>query len=99
VISYAALSLPSLAAGLAAPSWGLETTGYLYVGFVGALSLGAALHAGRPRAHRPTGDPIAPGMSTARQDKLYASFDDGGASRQNHRITSPVHQRFRIRKP
>lgn len=57
VISYAALSLPSLAAGVAAPSWGLETTGYLYVGIVGALSLGAALHAGRPRAHRRTADP------------------------------------------
>ncbi|MGW3448825.1 MFS transporter [Streptomyces sp. NPDC001076] len=58
VISYAAVSLPALAAGLAAPSWGLETTGYLYVGFVGALSLGAALHAGRSRAHRPMGDPM-----------------------------------------
>jgi MFS family permease len=58
VISYAALSLPSLAAGLAAPSWGLAATGYLYVGFVGALSLVAALHAGRSRAHRPTGDPM-----------------------------------------
>ncbi|MEW1685489.1 MFS transporter [Streptomyces sp. NPDC093594] len=58
VISYAALSLPSLAAGAAVPSWGLETTGYLYVGFVGALSLGAALHAGRSRAHRPTGGPM-----------------------------------------
>ncbi|KUN81058.1 hypothetical protein AQJ66_24785 [Streptomyces bungoensis] len=62
VISYAALSLPSLAAGVAAPSWGLRTTGYLYVGFVGALALGAALHAGRSRAHRPMGDP----MRTAR---------------------------------
>ncbi|MFF4305375.1 MFS transporter [Streptomyces sp. NPDC001601] len=58
VISYAAVSLPALAAGVAAPSWGLETTGYLYVGFVGALSLGAALHAGRSRAHRPMGDPM-----------------------------------------
>ncbi|GHE92666.1 MFS transporter [Streptomyces spiralis] len=58
VISYAALSLPALAAGLAAPSWGLETTGYLYVGFVGALSLGAALHAGRSRTHGPGGDPM-----------------------------------------
>jgi hypothetical protein len=58
VISYAAVSLPALAAGVAAPSWGLETTGYLYVGFVGTLSLGAALHAGRSRAHRPMGDPV-----------------------------------------
>jgi hypothetical protein len=67
VISYAALSLPSLAAGLAAPSWGLETTGYLYVGFVGALSVAAALHAGRSRAHRPTGDP----MRTARESEPH----------------------------
>lgn len=64
VISYASLSLPSLAAGLAAPSWGLQTTGYSYVGFVGALSLGAALHAGRSRAHRPTGDPIRTGWES-----------------------------------
>ncbi|WP_405670207.1 MFS transporter [Streptomyces sp. NBC_01230] len=67
VISYAALSLPSLAAGLAAPSWGLETTGYLYVGFGGALSVAAALHAGRSRAHRPTGDP----MRTARESEPH----------------------------
>ncbi|MFF4138518.1 hypothetical protein ACFY1B_45390 [Streptomyces mirabilis] len=64
VISYAALSLPALAAGLAAPSWGLETTGHLYVGFVGALSLGAALHAGRSRARRPSGDPIRTGWES-----------------------------------
>ncbi|MDX2644916.1 MFS transporter [Streptomyces sp. PA03-1a] len=55
VISYAALSLPALAAGFAAPVWGLETTGYLYVGFVGVLSMGAALHAGRSRALGPLG--------------------------------------------
>ncbi|MBW8798205.1 MAG: MFS transporter [Streptomyces sp.] len=64
VISYAALSLPALAAGLAAPSWGLEATGYLYVGFVGTLSLGAALHAGRSHAHRPTSDPIRTGRES-----------------------------------
>ncbi|MEU6656406.1 MFS transporter [Streptomyces sp. NPDC046900] len=66
VIGYAALSLPSLAAGLAAPSWGLKTTGYLYVGFVGALSLGAALHAARSRTHRPTAHPIRPGRERGR---------------------------------
>jgi hypothetical protein len=69
VISYAALSLPSLAAGLAAPSWGLETTGYLYVGFVGALSLGAALHAGRAvrsEAHRQS-DTHGPGKRTSQR--------------------------------
>jgi MFS family permease len=49
VVSYAALSLPSLAAGLVAPVWGLETTGYLYIGCVGLLSLLAALNAGRQR--------------------------------------------------
>jgi predicted MFS family arabinose efflux permease len=58
VVSYAALGLPSLAAGLAAPSWGLETTSYLYAAFVGVLSVGAAIHAGRRclasrRGHRP----------------------------------------------
>jgi MFS family permease len=59
VISYAALGLPALAAGLAAPSWGLETTSYVYAALVGALSLGAALHAGRYRlAARP--DPTPP---------------------------------------
>ena len=52
VISYAALGLPSLAAGLAAPSWGLETTSYLYIALVGALSLSVALPAGRRLASR-----------------------------------------------
>jgi predicted MFS family arabinose efflux permease len=49
VISYAALGLPSLGAGLMAPSWGLETTSYLYAAFVAALSVTATLHAGRRR--------------------------------------------------
>ena len=53
VVSYAALGLPSLAAGLAAPSWGLQTTSYLYIAFIGALSLSATLHAGRHLASRP----------------------------------------------
>ena len=52
VVSYAALGLPSLAAGLAAPSWGLETTSYLYIALVGALSLTATLFAGRHLASR-----------------------------------------------
>jgi predicted MFS family arabinose efflux permease len=56
VISYAALSLPSLAAGLVAPLWGLATTGYLYIAGVGVLSLGAAVHAGRRRAHQHPAD-------------------------------------------
>jgi MFS family permease len=49
VISYAALGLPSLGAGLVAPSWGLETTSYVYAAFVAALSVTATLHAGRRR--------------------------------------------------
>jgi MFS family permease len=52
LVSYAALGLPALAAGLAAPSWRLSTTSYLYIAFIGALSLTAALHAGRHLASR-----------------------------------------------
>jgi MFS family permease len=52
VVSYVALGLPSLAAGLAAPSWGLQTTSYLYTGFIGALSLIATFYAGRHLASR-----------------------------------------------
>ena len=57
VVSYAALSIPSVAAGLAVPSLGLPITGYLYIVFVGALSLSAAVYAGRNRhaSHRRTG--------------------------------------------
>ena len=57
VISYAALGLPALAAGLAAPSWGLESTSYLYAALVGALSLAAALHGGRRLVSRPDPPP------------------------------------------
>jgi MFS family permease len=53
VVGYAALGVPALAAGLAAPSWGLETTSYLYISFIGALSLSATLHAVRYRPSRP----------------------------------------------
>ncbi len=45
VVSYAAMSLPSLAAGLAARAWGLQITAYLYIAGVGVLSLLAAVHA------------------------------------------------------
>ncbi|MEU1630297.1 hypothetical protein ABZ746_34380 [Streptomyces sp. NPDC020096] len=55
VVRYAALIVPSLAAGLLAPSWGLKTTSYLYIGFVGVLSLIALTHADRSRADGPTG--------------------------------------------
>jgi MFS family permease len=53
VVSYTALGVPSLAAGLAAPWWGLETTSYLYIAVIGVLSLSAALYAGRHLASRP----------------------------------------------
>jgi MFS family permease len=72
LVSYAALGLPSLAAGLAAPSWGLATTSYLYTSFIGALSVGAALHAGRhlafrPNQSRPSRLP-SPGQAAGRRD-------------------------------
>ncbi|OBF38068.1 hypothetical protein A5724_10010 [Mycobacterium sp. ACS1612] len=59
VVSYAALGLPSLAAGLVAPLWGLKTTGYLYAAFVAAVSVAATLDAARrrrtaaPKPHAP----------------------------------------------
>jgi MFS family permease len=52
VVSYLALSLPALAAGLVAPSWGLRTTGYVFIAFVAVLSVTAAVHA--MRTHRDT---------------------------------------------
>ncbi len=51
VASYAALALPSLVAGLAAPSWGLKSTTYAYIAFIGALAAIAALTP-RPTAER-----------------------------------------------
>jgi len=66
LVSYAALGLPSLAAGLAAPQWGLQNTSYLYTAFIGALSVVAAIYAARrltcqpdqslPRRVQPAGD-------------------------------------------
>ncbi|MEU7305301.1 MFS transporter [Streptomyces sp. NPDC007206] len=53
VVSYAALSLPALAAGLLAPVWGLRTTSLLYVGFVGSLSLITLVRAAGSPADRP----------------------------------------------
>lgn len=52
VVSYAALGVPSVAAGLAAPLWGLQTTSYLYTAFIVALSLSATYYAGRHLAFR-----------------------------------------------
>src|SRR6185437_11338884 len=43
VVSYTALSVPSLAAGLLAGWWGLESTAYLYIAFVAVLSVIAAV--------------------------------------------------------
>ncbi|POX60130.1 MFS transporter [Streptomyces sp. Ru62] len=69
VVSYAALSLPALAAGLLAPARGLRTTSFLYIAFVGALSLLALVHAARSGAGGPsgrdTGSPRRAGASTA----------------------------------
>jgi MFS family permease len=52
VISYAAMSLPALGAGAVAPSWGLATTGYVYIAFVVVLALSAATHAARMHVRR-----------------------------------------------
>ncbi|MGY4650216.1 MFS transporter [Mycobacterium sp. URHB0021] len=72
VVSYAALGLPSLAAGLAAPSSGLQNTTYLYLAFIGALSLSAALHTGRHLTSRPDHSrpsrPWSPGQAAKRRD-------------------------------
>ncbi|MEU6342886.1 MFS transporter [Streptomyces sp. NPDC046977] len=52
VVSYAALSLPALAAGLLAPAWGLRTTSFAFIGFVGVLSAVALAHARDARSAR-----------------------------------------------
>lgn len=90
VISCAALSLPSLAAALAAPSWGRETAGYLYVGFVGALSLGAALHAGRSPAHRPSGDPVRTGWGKRISQRTVPLLSAPHVLRRQHPQSSLV---------
>lgn len=61
LVSYAALGLPSVAAGLATPWWGLAATSYLYTAFVGTLSLFATLHAARrsTRTAGPSGKALA----------------------------------------
>jgi MFS family permease len=70
VVSYAALGLPSLAAGLAAPVWGLRTTSFVYVAVVGALSAVAACTATRPvhPLRRPAEPPQSP-QHTTRKDR------------------------------
>jgi MFS family permease len=45
LVSYASLSIPALAAGLAAPSWGLEATSYAFIGFVALFSAWALARA------------------------------------------------------
>jgi hypothetical protein len=47
LLSYASLSIPSLAAGIVAPSWGLEATSYSFIGFVGLFSTAALVRACR----------------------------------------------------
>ncbi|MET7749708.1 MFS transporter [Micromonospora sp. NPDC005367] len=56
VVSYSALSVPSLAAGLLARWWGLETTAYLYIAFVAVLAVLAVVHAGRQSTRRRSAD-------------------------------------------
>lgn len=65
VVSYTALSIPALAAGLLARRWGLEATAYLYLAFVAALSVTAAVHAGRSKDRR-RADDEGPGSFPAR---------------------------------
>jgi hypothetical protein len=65
--------LPFLAAGLVAPLWGLETTGYLYIAFVGALSVGAAIHAGWRRAHEHRADSTPAVCETTQERNGHAS--------------------------
>ncbi|MFB7288472.1 MFS transporter [Actinacidiphila glaucinigra] len=81
LVSYAALSLPALAAGLAAPVWGLETTGYVYTGIVGALAMSAAVHAGRSHAHGPTGLPVGTGAPTGGPSRPCGTGTRGPARR------------------
>jgi predicted MFS family arabinose efflux permease len=45
VLSYLSLSIPVFAAGITAPSWGLEVASYAYIGFVGVLSVAAFVSA------------------------------------------------------
>ena len=60
VVSYAALGIPAFAAGLAALSWGLKTTSYLYISFIAVLSVSAALHAAKttPTTRPPATTPL-----------------------------------------
>jgi predicted MFS family arabinose efflux permease len=53
VVSYVALGVPALAAGMAARGCGLEVTSYGYLLFIGVLSVSAALRA-RVDAHAPS---------------------------------------------
>ncbi|KUI43078.1 hypothetical protein AU197_11365 [Mycobacterium sp. IS-1590] len=69
VVSYSALGLPSLAAGLMAPSLGLQATGYLYTAFVGALSLSTTYYAGRRLVSGTAGAPPR-SRDTAEKDPL-----------------------------
>ena len=45
VASYASLSVPTLAAGILTPFFGLEATGFAFIAFVGVLSATAFAHA------------------------------------------------------
>lgn len=45
LLSYASLGVPTLAAGIVVPSWGLETTSYAFIGFVGLFAATALARA------------------------------------------------------
>ncbi len=85
VVSYAALGLPSLAAGLVAPVWGLETTSYLYISFIGALSLSATLHAGRHLFSRP---------DQSRQSRLHSSGESAHRGDRTRHTSAGNHSAF-----
>ncbi|MFG3206754.1 MFS transporter [Streptomyces sp. NPDC048192] len=69
VVSYAALSLPALAAGFLTPVWGLRTTSLVYVAFVGSLSLITLVHA----AGSPAGGHVHRGTSTVPTGRTAAT--------------------------
>jgi predicted MFS family arabinose efflux permease len=47
VLSYASLSVPTLIAGVAAPTFGLKTTSYAFIAFLALLSAAAGIHGAR----------------------------------------------------
>jgi predicted MFS family arabinose efflux permease len=65
LVSYAALSVPTLAAGLLAPHMGLEATGFAFIAFVGVLSAATLIHALLPTRQCERRSPYGPPMQPA----------------------------------